>query len=97
MEGAAGFYLDNGIYLFGTYVEAEVREAGEGARDERFARSARERAFSRLMGDDMSNSTAGFADPFTSGAEIKTQSGAPARRADKLKDTPDGELLWSES
>jgi hypothetical protein len=84
IEGAAGLYLDNGVYLFGTYVEQHVQEAGEGARNEMFARSSREREFARLMGEDMSKSTAGYADPFSTGAV-------------KVKEGSDGDLLWSES
>jgi hypothetical protein len=52
--------------MFGRYVEGVVSRAGEDALNAGFARSAQQRAFARCMGDDMSTSTAGFADPFAS-------------------------------
>lgn len=64
IAGAAGFCFDTGIFLFANWVENECQEAENRASNEMFARSNRARAFARCMGDDMENSTAGFADPF---------------------------------
>ena len=67
IEGAAGYCLDSGIFIFATWVENECQEAESRATNEMFARSNRARAFARCMGDDMETSTAGFADPFKTG------------------------------
>jgi hypothetical protein len=91
VEGATGLYFDQGIWAFGSWVEGELNSAEASAKNEMFARSAKERAFARCMGDDMEHSTAGFADPWSDGGlaeHIRT----PRRRVDP----EDGELLWSE-
>jgi hypothetical protein len=64
VKGAAGLFFDKGIYHFGRWVESEVERAGQDALNASFARSQQQRAFARCMGDDMSTSTAGFADPY---------------------------------
>lgn len=69
VRGAAGLFFDKGIFYFGRHVENVVERAGQDALSPAFARSAQSRAFARAMGDDMTKSTAGFADPF-SGAAI---------------------------
>lgn len=74
VEGAAGFCLDNGIFLFAQWVEGEMDAASSSAQNEAFARSNRARAFARCMGDDMETSTVGYADPFATGALIKSES-----------------------
>jgi hypothetical protein len=66
VKGAAGLFFDKGIFHFGRYVEGVVESAGQDALSPAFARSAQARAFAKAMGDDMSTSTAGFADPFSS-------------------------------
>lgn len=71
IEGAAGLCFDTGIFVFARWVENELAEAENNASNEMFARSARARAFARCMGDDMSESTAGFTDPFARG-DIET-------------------------
>jgi hypothetical protein len=68
VKGAVGLFFDKGIFYFGRYVEGVVERAGQDALNSAFARSAQARAFARCMGDDMSKSTAGFADPFAGGA-----------------------------
>jgi hypothetical protein len=68
VKGAAGLFFDKGLYYFGRYVEGVVERAGQDALSPSFARSAQARAFARCMGDDMEKSTAGYADPFTTGA-----------------------------
>lgn len=61
-----------------------MQEAERGAQSEIFARSSRARAFARCMGDDMSESTAGFTDPFADG----TATGKAARPGKKLPKPP---------
>ena len=66
-----GFYLDRGIWLFGSWVEREVNAAGDNVQKnqksrrnrkgvEKLVNSARIRALQRCLGEDMSKSTAGF-------------------------------------
>jgi hypothetical protein len=69
VKGAAGLFFDKGIYYFGRHVENVVERAGQDALSPAFARSAQARAFAQAMGDDMEQSSAGFADPFSMGAE----------------------------
>lgn len=64
VEGAAGYFFDQGIFIFGRWVESECQEAESSASNQAFANMNRARTFARCMGDDMSKSTAGFADPF---------------------------------
>lgn len=102
VAGATGFFFDRGIFLFGRYVEGEMSAAEERASNAMFARSNRERAFAACMGDDMGVSSAGFADPFTTGA-IDTQyspdvGARKLKRRSKSRDNEEAdELLWSES
>lgn len=67
VQGASGLFLDTGIFIFGRWVEGELQEAEASAQNATFARSNKIRTFARCMGDDMSTSTAGFADPFGAG------------------------------
>lgn len=62
VEEIGRYYFDRGIWAFGRDVDAKVDEAGQ-SKDSTIARTQREREWERLMGADMSNSTAGFADP----------------------------------
>jgi len=73
-------------------VEGEMQEAESRAQNEMFARSNRARAFARCMGDDMANSTAGFADPFAAG-DIESTS---KRKKPFAEEQPGDEILWSE-
>lgn len=70
VKGAVGLFFDKGLYLFGRYVEGEVERAGQDALSPGFARSAQQRAFAKCMGDDMSTSAVGFADPFAEGIPV---------------------------
>lgn len=63
VEGAAGLLFDKGIFYFGKHVDAIVEQAGQDALSPGFARSAQARAFAKAMGDDMTKSAAGYADP----------------------------------
>lgn len=67
VRGAVGLFFDKGIYYFGRYVEGVIESAGQDALSPAFARSAQARAFAKAMGDDMTKSSAGFADPFSAG------------------------------
>jgi hypothetical protein len=87
VAGAASILFDRGIFRFGRYVEGMMEQASEGAQNEAFARSHRLRAFAECMGDDMTKSTAGYADPFVSGG------GGVIRRGEDNPD--DGEILAS--
>lgn len=71
VKGAVGLFFDKGIFYFGRYVENVVNRAGEDALNATFARSAQARAFAQCMGDDMTKSSAGFANPFN-GAELNS-------------------------
>lgn len=99
VQGAAGLYFDTGVFQFARWVENEMQEAEANAQNEMFARSNRARAFARCMGDDMTKSTAGFADPFAAGAEVTLvgpdgeDPNAPKRRAPVQ--VPD-EIMWDE-
>jgi hypothetical protein len=75
VKGAAGLFFDKGIYNFGRYVENEVERAGQDALNASFARSQQQRAFARCMGDDMSTSTAGFADPYVAATRASETEG----------------------
>ena len=88
VSGAAGYFFDRGIYLFGNYVEGEMSRAENSASNASFASMNRARAFARCMGDDMAKSTAGFADPFSDG-KINVKS--------KSTENTAGQVLWSES
>jgi hypothetical protein len=83
IQGAAGFFFDHGIFVFGNWVEGELREAESRAQNPMFARSNRMRAFAKCMGDDMSKSTAGFANPFSTGA-VKPRANATKPWADEV-------------
>ncbi|QHB37442.1 tail assembly chaperone [Mycobacterium phage Onyinye] len=96
IHGAAGLFLDIGIFIFGRWVESEVQEAESSASNKMFANMYRARAFARCMGDDMETSTAGFADPFTGGAITTVDSGGNRKRRKPTDDGPDGEVLWDE-
>lgn len=77
-----------------------MSEAEGNASNEMFARSARARAFARCMGDDMGTSTAGYADPFATGA-IDTQYSADEgqvklKRRSKSRDDEADQVLWVE-
>lgn len=96
VEGAAGLYFDTGIFQFARWVEGEMQEAEASAQNEMFARSNRARAFARCMGDDMSKSTAGFADPFAAGATVKFIDKDGNEVASKQVSEPD-EIIWTES
>lgn len=67
VQGATGLFFDKGIFLFGKYVEGVVQRAGQDALSPAFGRMAEQRAFAAAMGDDMSESSVGFADPFADG------------------------------
>lgn len=83
VEGAAGLFLDTGIFVFANWVESEVQEAEQSATNQMFARSNAARAFARCMGDDMSLSSAGFADPFVGGeVTVVDATGKRKRRND---------------
>jgi hypothetical protein len=71
---AAGYILDRALWIFGTTVESKMAEAESGATSGMFALSARLRAFARAMGDDMAQSTAGFATPYFDTQEKKGDS-----------------------
>jgi hypothetical protein len=87
--GAVCLFFDQGIYLFGKWVEGELQEAERSASNEMFARSARARAFARCMGDDMSFSSAGFADPYADGNVT-----VPNRKPfETPEDRPGGEIV----
>lgn len=72
-----------------------MHEAERSAQNEVFARSNKLRTFARCMGDDMETSTAGFADPFATGA-IKSDV-EPRRRTPKYENGASDEILWDES
>jgi hypothetical protein len=74
VKGAVGLFFDKGIFFFGRYVEAAVEEAGRDALTPGFARSAQQRAFARCMGEDMTKSAVGFANPVV-GAKVQTKKG----------------------
>jgi hypothetical protein len=57
------FIFDRGIWAFGEHVNSAVESAGSGTRNPTIARSQRIREWSRLMGEDMETSAAGFAAP----------------------------------
>ena len=65
-----------------------MSRAENSASNASFASMNRARAFARCMGDDMSKSTAGFADPFVDG-KIKLKS--------ETTETTAGKVLWTES
>jgi hypothetical protein len=104
VAGAAGFCFDRGIFLFGKYVEGEMSEAENRASNAMFARSNRARAFARCMGDDMETSTAGFADPFATGAVgtrrtlegTEDVAGPTLKRRVKKDEEAKDEILWVE-
>jgi hypothetical protein len=56
------FYFDRGIWAFGKHVANRLEEAGQSD-NQTIARAQREREWERLMGNDMTNSAAGFRDP----------------------------------
>jgi hypothetical protein len=95
VKGAIGLCFDTGIFLFGRWVEGEVQEAERGASNEMFANMYRARTFARCMGDDMSESTVGFADPFNDGAVTTIDDQGNRKRRTKVEDAGD-EVLWSE-
>lgn len=98
VAGATGFFLDQGLFIFGRWVEGEVQEAESSASNQMFANMYRDRAFARCMGDDMSTSTVGFADPFADGAVTVLDSQGNRKRRVKNRDEDDGDqLLWDES
>lgn len=97
VEGAAGLFFDESLFLFGRWVEREVQEAERSASNEMFANMYRDRTFAKCMGDDMSESTVGFADPFSDGVVMTIDEQGNRKRRSKTDDTGDGELLWDES
>lgn len=98
VDGAPGLFFDIGIFHFGRYVESELQEAESSAKNEMFARSNRARAFARCMGDDMTTSTAGFADPAVSGVVNNGPSAESrkTRRSNPFADIAEDEILWTE-
>lgn len=70
VKGAAGLFFDKAICIFGQHVEQEMQSASQDSISPGFARSAQMRAFARCMGDDMSTSNVGFADPFADGVPV---------------------------
>lgn len=72
-----------------------MNAAESGVANEMFARSARERAFARCMGDDMGASAAGYADPFASSDPNIVVTDGNRKRRVKKEDAGD-EVLWSE-
>jgi len=90
VSGAAGLFFDRGIFRFGRHVEGAMDQAASGAQNEQFANSHRLRAFAECMGDDMSKSSAGFADPFMGGAVSSVPRGEDNPTEDE------GVLLWRE-
>ena len=73
VRGAAGFFFDKALSLFGRWVEGEVERASQDAISPGFARSAQLRTFAKCMGDDMSTSSAGFSDPFADGQGVPSE------------------------
>jgi len=57
------YYFDRGIWAFGERVKNRLEEVAGNTQNAAIAQSRREREWERLMGADMSQSTAGFADP----------------------------------
>lgn len=96
VEGATGYFLDQGVFLFGRWVEGEVQEAESSASNQMFANMYRARAFARCMGDDMEKSTVGFADPFSDGAVTILDGQGNRKRRTAVQEGGD-ELLWDES
>ena len=97
VDGASVLFFDIGVFLFGRYVEGELQEAESSAKNEMFARSNRARAFARCMGDDMTTSSAGFADPAVGGLgddEGPIQRGSRSKRSTIF--AGDDEILWVE-
>jgi hypothetical protein len=56
------FWFDRGIAAFGRAVHQRMEQAGQSS-NETIARTQRIREWNRLMGEDMSTSAAGYADP----------------------------------
>lgn len=96
VQGATGLCFDTGIFLFGRWVEGEVQEAESSASNQMFANMYRARAFARCMGDDMSESTVGFADPFADGAVTVLDGQGERKRRSKPQEGGD-DILWDES
>lgn len=102
VDGASGLFFDIGIFHFGRYVESELQEAESSAKNEMFARSNRARAFARCMGDDMTTSSAGFADPAVGGVvegnAFGAANGSRSRRSRPWAedDISGDEILWVE-
>jgi hypothetical protein len=97
VQGAAAILFDESVFLFGRWVESEVQEAERSASNEMFANMYRARTFARCMGDDMSESTVGFADPFADGAVTTIDAQGNRKRRSKTSDTGGDEVLWDES
>lgn|GEM_PF-4668171 len=57
------YYFDRGIWAFGEHVKNRLDEVVGTTQNAAIAQSRREREWNRLMGVDMSQSAAGFADP----------------------------------
>jgi hypothetical protein len=56
------FWFNRGIAAFGRAVQTRMEEVGQSS-NPAIAQSQRIREWNRLMGEDMSNSAVGFADP----------------------------------
>lgn len=97
VEGATGLFFDTGVFLFGRWVEGEVQEAEHSASNQMFANMYRARAFARCMGDDMSESTVGFADPFADGVVVTLDDQGNRKRRAKTQEPGGDKILWDES
>ncbi|KLO25903.1 hypothetical protein ABW16_21580 [Mycolicibacter heraklionensis] len=63
VDDVGRYYFDRGIWAFGEHVKNRLEEAAGSTENASIAQSRREREWERLMGGDMTESTAGFADP----------------------------------
>jgi len=65
------YYLDRGIWFFGSYVTREVDQAGDNAvkgvkasaNRQALMNGARQRTLAKLCGEDITDSKVGFRDP----------------------------------
>jgi len=63
IDAVGRYYFDRGIWAFGEHVKRRLDEVTNSTENASIAQSRREREWERLMGEDMSQSAAGFADP----------------------------------